>query len=167
MDYLGGVFLHFMFWGTDLATGTAVMPPPGEGELTGTYHAHCGSQVRDPNGSFWTQRGPIVLSNLSLSTQILLYINVPCKALHLPFIGSIIDTNVHTNMGIIALFWRFMFYLLLTSTWYEWYFLLCEVIYGLSNGFKPLIPLCSWAKRTRYIRITQWRTAVNPNFFIY
>ena len=28
-----------------------VMPPPGEGELTGTDHAHCGPQVWDPDGS--------------------------------------------------------------------------------------------------------------------
>lgn len=37
--------------GTDLATGATVMPPPGEGELAGTDHAHGGPQVWDPDGS--------------------------------------------------------------------------------------------------------------------
>lgn len=37
--------------GTDLSTGSTVMPPPGESELTGTDHAHGGSQVWDPDRS--------------------------------------------------------------------------------------------------------------------
>lgn len=37
--------------GRDLATGATVMPPPGEGELAGTDHAHGGPQVWDPDRS--------------------------------------------------------------------------------------------------------------------
>ena len=37
--------------GSDLSTGATVMPPPGEGELTGADHAHGGPQVRDPDRS--------------------------------------------------------------------------------------------------------------------
>lgn len=36
---------------TDLPTGAAVMPPPGERELAGADHAHGGPQVGDPDGS--------------------------------------------------------------------------------------------------------------------
>lgn len=51
---------------TDLSTGATVMPPPGEGELTGADHAHGGPQVRDPDGSLGAQRGPAVHNTLGL-----------------------------------------------------------------------------------------------------
>lgn len=42
------------------------MPPPGEGELAGTDHAHGGPQVWDPDRSLSTQRGTVIDNGLRL-----------------------------------------------------------------------------------------------------
>lgn len=47
-----------------------------------------------------------------------------------------LSTDTHTDL---------QFYLLLTSTRYECYFLLSVVVYGLGDGLQPLVSLCSWA----------------------
>lgn len=52
--------------GSDLATGAAVMPPPREGELAGTDHAHGGPQVWDPDRGLSTQRGTVIDNGLRL-----------------------------------------------------------------------------------------------------
>ena len=51
-----------------LPTGSAVMSPPGEGELAGADHTHGGTQVRDPNWGFRTQESLTVIS-FSLHTE--------------------------------------------------------------------------------------------------
>lgn len=116
--------------GADLSTGTTMMPPPGEGELAGTDHAHCGPQVWDPDGSLWAQRGPAVDNNVCLIEQ-RLKVNQ----------HSQMTPSAHTDLQL---------YLFLTSAGYESDFLLRVVVYGPGDGFQPLVSLCGWAANTKH-----------------